>query len=143
MAQKYSEQAVTAAGGWVENSHGEVLWIHRLGRWDLPKGKLEEGEEIASCALREVEEECGLGGLVLGPKLLETVHAYTQNGQKYVKTTHWYRMSVSGRPELTPQIEEGIEAVQWLTEEAWHEAAAETYPSIQEVMRTAAGTKSV
>ncbi len=119
------------------------MWIHRLGRWDLPKGKLEEGEEIASCALREGVEECGLGGLELGPKLLETVHAYTQNGQKYVKTTHWYRMSVSGRPELTPQTEEGIEDVRWMAEAEWRAAAADTYPSIQEVMRTAGGTKSV
>ncbi|MFM6999219.1 MAG: NUDIX hydrolase [Bacteroidota bacterium] len=143
MAQKYSEQAVTAAGGWVENSHGEVLWIHRLGRWDLPKGKLEEGEEIASCALREVEEECGLSGLKLGSKLLETVHAYAQNGTDFVKTTHWFRMKVDGRPELTPQTEEGIDSVRWMAEAEWREAAKDTYPSIQEVMRTAAGTKSV
>ena len=52
--QKYSEQPVTAAGGWVENSFGEVLWIHRLSQWDLPKGKLESGEAIDECAVREV-----------------------------------------------------------------------------------------
>jgi 8-oxo-dGTP pyrophosphatase MutT (NUDIX family) len=142
MAQKYSEQAVTAAGGWVENSYGEVLWIHRLGQWDLPKGKLEEGEEVAECALREVEEECGLSGLQLGQKLLETQHRYTQNGRDYLKTTHWFRMKVNGRPELKPQVEEGIEAVTWMAEAEWRAAAADTYPTIQEVMRTALGTKS-
>ena len=67
MAQKYSEQPVTAAGGWVENSFGEVLWIHRLGQWDLPKGKLESGEAIDECAVREVEERVNARGEALIP----------------------------------------------------------------------------
>ena len=143
MAQKYSEQPVTAAGGWVENSFGEVLWIHRLSQWDLPKGKLESGEAIDECAVREVEEECGIDGITLGPKLCETLHRYEMKGVAYVKTTHWFRMKVDGRPELTPQTEEGIEDVRWMTEVEWREAAKETYATIQEVMRTALGTKSV
>lgn len=126
----------------MENSHGEVLWIHRLGQWDLPKGKLEEGEDIAECALREVEEECGLKGLELGPKLVETVHRYTQNGRDFVKTTHWFRMKVAGRPSLTPQTEEGIDAVRWMSEAEWRSVGEMTYATIQEVMRTALGTKS-
>ncbi len=141
--QKYSEQPVTAAGGWVENSFGEVLWIHRLSQWDLPKGKLESGEAIDECAVREVEEECGIDGITLGPKLCETLHRYEMKGVAYVKTTHWFRMKVDGRPELTPQTEEGIEDVRWMTEVEWREAAKETYATIQEVMRTALGTKSV
>jgi 8-oxo-dGTP pyrophosphatase MutT (NUDIX family) len=143
MAQKYSEQAVTAAGGWVENSFGEVLWIHRLGQWDLPKGKLEAGEAIGDCAVREVEEECGIRGIALGAKLCETVHHYELKGVTYAKRTHWFRMKVSGRPELTPQTEEGIVDVRWMAETEWREAAKDTYPTIQEVMRTALGTKSV
>lgn len=143
MAQKYSEQPVTAAGGWVENSFGEVLWIHRLGQWDLPKGKLEPGEAIDECAVREVEEECGISGITLESKLCETLHRYEMKGVAYVKTTHWFRMKVVGRPELTPQTEEGIEDVRWMTEAEWREAAKDTYATIQEVMRTALGTKSV
>ncbi len=143
MAQKYSEQPVTAAGGWVENSFGEVLWIHRLGQWDLPKGKLEPGEAIDECAVREVEEECGIGGITLGSKLCDTLHRYEMKGVAYVKTTHWFRMKVDGRPELTPQTEEGIEDVRWMAEAEWREAAKDTYATIQEVMRTALGTKSV
>jgi len=143
MAQKYSEQPVTAAGGWVENSFREVLWIHRLGQWDLPKGKLEPGEAIEACAVREVEEECGIGGIVLESKLCETQHRYEMKGVAYVKTTHWFRMYVEGRPALTPQAEEGIDDVRWMSEEEWREAAKDTYVTIQEVMRTALGTKSV
>jgi 8-oxo-dGTP pyrophosphatase MutT (NUDIX family) len=140
MALKYSERAITAAGGWVENSEGEVLWIHRLGQWDLPKGKLEKGEDLGQCALREVEEECGLSGITLGEKLCETVHRYALDGTHFVKTTHWFRMKVEGRPELSPQREEGIEAVQWMLEPQWRQAAMDSYPTIQEVVRTAAGT---
>ena len=113
-----------------------------MGQWDLPKGKLEKGEDLGQCALREVEEECGLSGITLGEKLCETVHRYAVDGSNYVKTTHWFRMKVNGRPELKPQVEEGIEAVTWMAEAEWRAAASETYPTIQEVMRTALGTKS-
>ena len=68
MTQKYNDIELTAAGGWVENGEGQVLWIHRLGQWDLPKGKWEPNESIEDCAMREVEEECGVAGLTLGQK---------------------------------------------------------------------------
>src|SRR5436190_23606499 len=45
---------VEAAGGLVYNENGDVLMIFRKGKWDLPKGKLDDGEDIASCAVREV-----------------------------------------------------------------------------------------
>ncbi len=38
----------------------EILMIFRRGKWDLPKGKLDKGESLEACALREVEEETGL-----------------------------------------------------------------------------------
>ncbi len=56
---------VTAAGGLVENEKGEVLLIFRRGKWDLPKGKLDPGETIEQCAVREVEEETGLKNIEL------------------------------------------------------------------------------
>jgi hypothetical protein len=52
-------------------------------------------------------------------------------------------MNVDGRPDLTPQTEEGIDEVRWMAEDQWLEAARGTYAIIQEVMRTALGTKSV
>ena len=51
MTQKYDAIAMTAAGGWVENENREVLWIYRLDHWDLPKGKLETGENIDQCTM--------------------------------------------------------------------------------------------
>src|SRR5690606_23008426 len=57
---KASVNVIKAAGGLVENSKSEYLFIKRLGKWDLPKGKVEEGEKMKEAAVREVEEECGI-----------------------------------------------------------------------------------
>ena len=48
---------VEAAGGIVYNDQYEILFIKRLGRWDLPKGKVEKGESLDQAALREVEKK--------------------------------------------------------------------------------------
>ena len=65
MKQKYKTETLIAAGGWVVNEFNEVLWIFRLGFWDLPKGKVETNENIKECAIREVIEECGLSQISL------------------------------------------------------------------------------
>ena len=51
---------IYAAGGLVENKNEEYLFIHRLDKWDLPKGKVEKDENYDEAAIREVEEECGI-----------------------------------------------------------------------------------
>src|SRR5437764_12665983 len=50
---------VMAAGGFV-HSESNVLLIYRKAKWDLPKGKADEGENLEQCALREIHEETGL-----------------------------------------------------------------------------------
>ncbi|MFP6648907.1 MAG: NUDIX domain-containing protein, partial [Pirellulaceae bacterium] len=37
------------------------LLLRHPDRWDLPKGHLDPGETPAECALRELEEETGIG----------------------------------------------------------------------------------
>ena len=67
---------IPAAGGLVTNSKGEFLLIHRKGKWDLPKGKLDRGESVEAAAVREVEEECGIQGVQLLEPLVATYHTY-------------------------------------------------------------------
>ena len=51
---------IEASGGVVLNEENKLLWIYRLGKWDLPKGKLEKNESFKVAAIREVEEECNV-----------------------------------------------------------------------------------
>jgi hypothetical protein len=44
---------VAAAGGAVTDEHGRLLVIKRLGKWDLPKGKIDPGEGVTDAAFRE------------------------------------------------------------------------------------------
>lgn len=104
---------ITAAGGVVLNEKAEVLSIFRRGMWDLPKGKVDKGEDIKSAAKREVEEETGIKVVELPIPLVSTYHIYKLNKKRILKKTEWFIMNAnSGR--LTPQIEEDIEEVIWL-----------------------------
>ncbi|WP_304344136.1 NUDIX hydrolase [Chryseobacterium koreense] len=107
-------KTVGAAGGVVQNKNGEILFIYRIGRWDLPKGKIEKGESLESAALREVQEETGLQNLELENFINKTYHTYTErDGVKILKTTHWFSMKFVGEESPVPQIEEGISQVSW------------------------------
>ena len=125
---------VTAAGGLVENEKGEFLLIHRRGKWDLPKGKLEKGESIEACAVREVEEETGLQNLELKKLITVTYHTYDEFGKHILKDSHWYRMKVSGKQVLTPQTEEDILEVKWVKKKDLAKYLNETFPSIRDVL---------
>jgi len=103
-----------AGGGLVYNKRGEVLFILRNGKWDLPKGGIEKGEEIEETALREVEEETGVAGLNITDKLQKTYHVFKRNGQYKLKVTHWFEMKTSYDGKLTGQADEGIEQVVWV-----------------------------
>ena len=61
-------KVVQAGGGLVKNKEGDILLIFRRGKWDLPKGKLDDNETLLECALREVKEETGLTQIKAGKK---------------------------------------------------------------------------
>lgn len=112
-------KVIEAAGGIVKNQNGDLLFIRRLGKWDLPKGKVEEGESLEQAALREIEEETGLKELILEEFINNTFHIYTErNGEKILKTTYWFRINYLGDETPTPQIEEGISEVSWKNADA-------------------------
>jgi 8-oxo-dGTP pyrophosphatase MutT (NUDIX family) len=109
--------------------------IFRRGKWDLPKGKLDAGEQIDECALREVKEETGLVHLELGDKICDTYHIYEQKGQQYLKRTAWYKMSGTSADKLMPQKEENILEARWVSEKDLAPLMAKTYEAIREVLR--------
>ncbi len=130
---KKSFKLIEAAGGKVKNKKGEILFIYRLEKWDLPKGKIEAGEDPKEAALREVEEECGISSLNLKEKLKDTWHIYYHKEVFCLKRTYWYAMSYDGDEQLIPQAEEGIEEVIWADEEKKSRCLENTYPSILEI----------
>lgn len=124
-----------AAGGLVRQQETFLL-IHRLSRWDLPKGKIETGENPEKAARREVLEECGVNSRV-GKKIGNTWHTYSFRGKPVLKKTHWYFLSSENQFSLTPQIEEDIAEVKWCTfNEAAHHLST-SYASIQQVWKKA------
>ena len=126
---------IDASGGLVENNH-LFLWIYRNGIWDLPKGKLEPSEDFESAALREVKEECGLDNQLYISKLFHiSFHTYIQNSKSILKRTHWYKMNYHGQNSLKPQIEEGIEKVQWCNFDESEIKAGISYGSILDVWK--------
>ena len=109
---------IEAAGGIVINKDEKILFIYRLGKWDLPKGKLEPNEKLDEAALREVEEETGLKELVLENFVNTTFHIYKEKKDgkeiRILKATHWFKMKYIGNETPKPQIEEGITKVDWI-----------------------------
>ena len=125
-----------AGGGLVYNKNGEVLFIFRNGKWDLPKGGIEKGEEIEYTALREVEEETGVSKLLISNKLQKTYHVFRRNGKYKLKITHWFEMTSDFEGTPLPQAEEGIEKVAWLNPEQIKEALKNSYENIKLLFET-------
>lgn len=125
---------IEAAGGIVENYTKEILFIYRLGKWDLPKGKVEADENIAAAALREVEEETGLTNMELKNKIGETYHTYKAYDNYFIKTTHWFYITCLGNQILQPQLEEDIEEAIWVKKEGIGKLMGNTYPSIGDIL---------
>jgi ADP-ribose pyrophosphatase YjhB (NUDIX family) len=129
-----SFQKIVAGGGVVRNKNKELLFIFRNGKWDLPKGKLEQNENIENCSLREVEEECGVNGLQIVSQLNKSYHMYFQNSW-ILKETNWFIMDTSFDGELIAQIEEGIQLVEWKSGEQIKECLLNTYSNIEKVIK--------
>jgi 8-oxo-dGTP pyrophosphatase MutT (NUDIX family) len=125
---------IEAAGGVVLNSEKQLLLIRRLGKWDLPKGKMDPGETAAAAAVREVNEECGIGKLEIMRGLDPTYHTYKIQGHRFLKVTHWFMMRSHDAAPLVPQAEESITEAVWTDPQKLEIDNLDTYLSIKELL---------
>ena len=112
----------------------EIILVHRpkYDDWSLPKGKLQDGEDEAAAALREVEEETGLR-TVLGREL---------PGSRYLdrfgrdKTVRYWAMTPAPSAEdgaaFVPNAE--VDEVRWVT--PTEAGALLTYERDREIVRS-------
>ena len=139
--QSFKNQLIElpAAGGLVMNENRDLLFIKRLGVWDLPKGKIEKKESAEKAAVREVTEECGLSDLEIIKQLESTFHIYRSPYHKYphnliLKETKWFLMNCLNNQSLIPQKEENIEEARWFSLDEIDLIKQNTYSSIKEFL---------
>ena len=125
---------VIAGGGKVYNNKGDVLFIFRNGKWDLPKGKAEKKETIDKTAIREVEEETGVQGLEIIKPLEMTYHIFKRNGRYRIKITYWFEMKTNYDGPLKAEEAEGITQVAWLNKAQQEKALKNSYANIKGLM---------
>jgi len=126
---------VQAAGGLIQQKEN-FLFIKRLGKWDLPKGKIDKGETREEAAIRECKEECGVKSIQITNTLNSTLHIYIWDNKAHLKRTYWYLMETDYNGPFTPQTEENIEEVKWFTkQEIKSEVYTNTYPAILRLLK--------
>lgn len=122
-------KVIEASGGIVNNQSGEILFIYRHDKWDLPKGKIELNETREAAGIREVKEECGFNKINLLDYFDTTYHIYEEKEEDVLKISYWYRM-YSNDNNLIPQVEEGITDLTWVSQVEVSKQLVNTYPNI-------------
>jgi ADP-ribose pyrophosphatase YjhB (NUDIX family) len=125
---------IIAAGGVVINSNNEILFIYRNGFWDLPKGKVEKGENYKEASIREIQEETGIVNVTITKELPVTFHTYKEAMKLVLKETQWFEM-FSDDTKLIPQTEEGITEIKWVSRKELPEILSKSYGNIQLLMK--------
>ena len=128
-------ELIKAGGGIVKNEKGEILLILRKGKWDLPKGKLDAGESIEACAVREVMEETGLTNVTPGKPAGITYHSYVEKGTRILKESHWFEMTADSSQSLIPQTEEDISEIKWVSAEDLPKCLQNSYAAINDLLK--------
>ena len=131
---KGSYKVIKAAGGVVVKD-GKWLLMYRRKKWDLPKGKLDKGENSRTAAIREIEEETGVRASVKD-KICTTWHTYSLNNSRILKRTKWYLFDCIDDSKMQPQAEEQIEKLDWFTQPEANTILINSYSSIRYVIES-------
>ena len=126
-------KVIKEAGGIVQNNENKILFIYRLGKWDLPKGKKDKGEKIKDCAVREVEEETNTKVKII-KRNCTTWHTYTRYKKFILKKTVWYKMKCIDDSKMKGQKKEKIEKVRWMENKIINEILINSYKSLSYVV---------
>ena len=141
MARYPTKQAVSA-GGLVFADRPDGRWVVLISRrnaagqlqWTLPKGGLEDGEDLEAAAVREVHEETGLISRItdkLG--VVDYWFVWRPDEVRYHKYVHYYLMSFESG--TTDVHDDEAEDVVWLP---FDEAVARlTHPNERRLVRSA------
>jgi 8-oxo-dGTP pyrophosphatase MutT (NUDIX family) len=134
---------ITAGGGILNNDQGDILFIFRRNCWDLPKGKVEDGETIEEGAIREVIEETGLKPVTMNSLFDVTYHIYkSMKGKLILKETYWFEMSYNGSLEPVVETEEDITEARWFAPAEIDIPLSNTFPLIKELIEKFTGLKT-
>jgi 8-oxo-dGTP pyrophosphatase MutT (NUDIX family) len=131
---------VIYAGGGVVKRKDRILFIFRNKKWDLPKGKIDNGESKEVAALREVEEECGIRDHKIEKQLPSTFHIYQSTypeslGKWILKETFWFEMNYNGIEDGQPQAEENITKIRWFKKDELEKAFSNTYTNLHSLIK--------
>ncbi len=129
---------ITAAGGVVIRD-SKLLFIFRNEKWDLPKGKIDNGETPEQAAIREVAEECGITGHTIVRQLPSTFHIYQSPykndfGKWILKKTFWFEMNYSGAENGTPETGENITEIRWFGKDEIEDVLQNTYKNLEQII---------
>ena len=142
MSNKSSQRRTveTSAGGVVvrptENGWKVLVIRDPYGKWGLPKGHIEGQETPSEAAVREVAEETGIDGVVVGPLVEKIDWFFRRDGDLIHKFCSFFLMK-SEQADARPQLTEGITECEWVPLDEG--AARIAYENTKGVVRRAAG----